>query len=339
LRVSDLIQGLFDRLPSYALWEVTLELVLIWAAVYLVVRFVQGTRAAGALKGILFIFLALALVVWIVGGGERFGRIGFLFDRFLAVFALGLVVIFQPELRRALIRLGEANPLRGKPEEIAGLVEHVSTACRYLSRARFGAIIVLERRIGLDQLTEGGTKLDAELSARLLQTIFFPGSALHDLAVVIKGRVVHAAGVQLPMADPEEMPDPGLGARHRAAVGLSKECDALVIVVSEESGKIRVAERGKLGEPVAPDELANMLSASLRRVPPSEGETQAEGEAAAAAMEPQEAEGSEAEKAERKKKTEKKDSEKKEVEKKEAKPSEQAAGDGPAGSTSPAAGS
>jgi len=142
------------------------------------------------------------------------------------------------------------------------LVEDVAQACLYLAKQRFGAIIVLERRIGLRGLIQGGTTIDGEVSTRLLQTIFFPGSALHDLAVIVRGKRVVAAGVQLPLADPGELPDPMLGSRHRAAVGLAKETDALVIVVSEESGAIRLAERGRLSRSY--DDEAE-LAAEIRR--------------------------------------------------------------------------
>jgi diadenylate cyclase len=134
--------------------------------------------------------------------------------------------------------------------------------------------MVIERRVGLEGLVEGGTRLGAEVSTRLLQTIFFPGTALHDLAVIIKGRVVHAAGVQLPMADPLEMMDPAFGARHRAALGLAKECDALIVVVSEETGQIRIAERGGISSPLDPDELRAQLLKRLQKEPPLDaGET------------------------------------------------------------------
>jgi hypothetical protein len=105
--------------------------------------------------------------------------------------------------------------------------------------------------------------MNAELTSRLLQTIFFPGSALHDLAVVVKGKRIAAAGVQLPLAEPEDMPDKRLGSRHRAAVGLSRECDALVVVVSEESGKIRLAERGRLTVVESVDQLDRELMSRL----------------------------------------------------------------------------
>ncbi len=255
------IQGLVGRLATYPLHEVLLELGIIWLVVFAIVRFIQGTRAAGAVKGLLLVLAVGTVAVRFLGGERSFERVAYLYDRFLALVAIGLVVIFQPELRRGLIRLGEARLFRPSPSEVAARVEEISNACGYLSKARFGAIIVVERSGGLKGLLEGGTAMDAELSARLLQTIFFPGSALHDLAVVVRGQRIMAAGVQLPLADPEDMPDPGLGSRHRAAVGLTKESDALVVVVSEETGAIRVAEGGRLSRAYTGDQL----SAELRR--------------------------------------------------------------------------
>ncbi len=281
------IQDLLQRLRSYPPLEVALELALIWIVVYLVVRFVQGTRAAGALKG-LFVVLVLGVIASRLAGSSSFQRLGFLYDRFLALVAVALIVIFQPELRRALVRLGEAGFLRGTPKEIAFMTREVAEACRYLSRAKFGALIVLERQVGLSGLVEEGTRLNAELSARLLQTIFFPGSALHDLAVVVKGRVVRAASVQLPLAEPGEMPEPSLGSRHRAAVGLTKECDALVVVVSEETGAIRLAERGRLSGPLTAEELEKELARRLSRAPLSR-DASAEGASAESVMSAEEA--------------------------------------------------
>jgi diadenylate cyclase len=213
----------------------------------------------------LVLVILVTLVSRVIGGGAAFQRLGLLYDRFVALVAVALVVIFQPELRRALVRLGETPFFRSTPKDIAYIVNEISSAAGYLSKAKFGAIMALERQIGLAGLVEGGTPLNAELSSRLLQTIFFPGSALHDLAVLIKGRTVSAAGVQLPLAEAAEMPDPSLGSRHRAAVGLSKECDAIVVVVSEETGSIRLAERGHLSEPLAVDQLKEQLEKRLTR--------------------------------------------------------------------------
>ncbi|MEM7756022.1 MAG: diadenylate cyclase CdaA [Planctomycetota bacterium] len=259
----DRIEALLARLATYSWPEVLVELGLIWIVVFALVRFLQGTRAAGAVKGLLLVLAVATAAVRVLGGGESFERLAYLYDRVLALVAIGLVVIFQPELRRLLIRLGEARLFRASPGDVAARVDEISVACAYLSKARFGAIIAMERTGGLRGLTEGGTPMDAELSSRLLQTIFFPGSALHDLAVVVRGQRVVAAGVQLPLADPEDMPDPSLGSRHRAAVGLTKESDALVVVVSEETGAIRISESGRLSRSYAGDELAGELRSRL----------------------------------------------------------------------------
>jgi len=270
----DRLQGLLDRLASYPRWEVLVELLLIGAVVFAVSRLVRGTRAAGALKGMFVILLLITLIARVFGGGESFQRLAFLYDRFLAVVAIGLLIIFQPELRRALIRLGESGFFRSGSPQVAEAMDAIAEACSYLSKSRFGALLVLQRQASLSGLVEGGTVLDAELSSRLLQTLFFPGTALHDLAVVIKGNVVHAAGVQLPLAASADMPDASLGSRHRAAVGLTQECDALVVVVSEETGHIRIAEGGRLSEPLAREDLAGELVQRLNlEAPAAEAQT------------------------------------------------------------------
>lgn len=257
------ISALQQRLQTYSPWEVAVELIIIWVVVFLIVKFVQGTRAAGALKGLLVILIIITILSRMLGASGSFQRLGLLYDKFVALVAIALIVIFQPELRRALVRLGETGFLRSTPKDIRIIVEEVCDAASYLSKAKFGALMVLERQTKLAGIVDGGTKLGAELSSRLLQTIFFPGSSLHDLAVVVKGRVIDSAGVQLPLAEPSEMPDRRLGSRHRAAVGLSQECDALVVVVSEETGAVRIAERGRLSRPLTEDELHTELAARL----------------------------------------------------------------------------
>ncbi|MBX3365010.1 MAG: diadenylate cyclase CdaA [Phycisphaeraceae bacterium] len=262
----DRIQALFGRVLTYSPLEVAVELVLIWFVIWGIVRFVKGTRAAGALRGVfvLLMFLVVATIVLrILGGGEAYQRLTFLSDRFLAIVAIALIVVFQPELRRALIRLGEGTFFRSTPGEIAQTIDAIVESANYLSRAKFGGLIVIERSVGLGGLAEEGTRLEAKVSAPLLETIFYPGSALHDLAVIIRGNVVWAAAVQLPLAEPGDLPDDSLGARHRAAVGVTKESDAVVVVVSEETGRIRTAERGRLSEPLAINELRTLLQNRL----------------------------------------------------------------------------
>lgn len=263
--IFDRLRDLFGRLGSYASWEIGIELVLIWIVVFALVRFIQGTRAAGVLKGLILVLVIGTLVVRLMSAGDSFQRLAFLFDRLAALFAIVMVVVFAPELRRAFSRLGEAQLMAsGETAHLGGVVGDIAAASVYLSRQRFGALVVLERRVGLRGLIQGGTSLDAKVSTGLLQTIFFPGTALHDLAVIIRGDRVVAAGVQLPLADPAEMPDPMLGSRHRAAVGLSKETDALVVVVSEETGAMRISERGRLSRAYSEEELAGELRRRLR---------------------------------------------------------------------------
>ncbi len=259
----DRMAQLFERIAAYPWWQVALELLLIGAVVYAVVRFVQGTRAAGAIKGLFLLLVIATLLTRILGQREAFQRLTFLYDNFLTIAAIALIAIFQPELRRGLTRLGEAPLFRRQVKPVDAVVTAVVDACKFLAKARFGAIIVLEREIPLRGLVEGGSTLNAEVSAPLLQTIFFPGSALHDLAVVISGGQVASAGVQLPLAEPAAMPDGSLGSRHRAAVGLSQECDAIVVVVSEETGIISVAERGRLLRGLTADQLGEVLRGKM----------------------------------------------------------------------------
>lgn len=275
------IQDLLTRLSSYSGWVVGLELLLIGLVVWVVLRFVQGTRAAGALKGMIVVLLVGTAMARLMIVGGAFPRLAYMYDGFVALVAITIVVVFQPELRRALIRLGETPLFRSSPTEIVYTVDAIVEASAYLAKAKFGAIIVIERRVGLSGLIEGGTRLNAEVSSRLLQSIFFPGAALHDLAVVIRGKVVVSAGVQLPLADPADMPDPRLGSRHRAALGLTKECDALVVIVSEETGLIRLAERGKLSAGLTGDELREALVERLEKVPPGRAHAAGDDEDAA----------------------------------------------------------
>lgn len=260
------LNDLLARVQSYPWWQVALELLIIGVLVYFVFRFIQGTRAAAALKGLFLLILIATLTVRILGQREAFQRLAFLYDNLLTIAAVALVVIFQPELRRGLTRLGEAQIFRRTPRAVDEVVDAIADAAQFCAKAQFGAIIVIERETPLKSLAESGTALRAAVSARLLQTIFFPGTALHDLAVVVRGSEILAAGVQLPLAEPASMPDPALGSRHRAAVGVSQDSDALVVVVSEESGQISLAESGRLTRGLSRVELEELLLAKLRRV-------------------------------------------------------------------------
>jgi diadenylate cyclase len=261
------LQQLIVRLGGYPIWEVALEYLIIGSLVWIVWRFVRGTRAAGALKGILVLVL-LMIALRLVTPSHSFERIGFLYDNILTLAAFGLVIIFQPELRRALIRLGETTFFRATPSDVVEVIDAIEKACTFLSKNKFGAIIAIERHTGLRETIENGRMLNADVSAALIQSIFWPNNPLHDMGIVIKGSKILAAGVQFPLADAIETNDPTLGTRHRAAVGLSRVSDAIVVVVSEESGMISLADRGQLLRGLTREDLIEDLRERLSIVDP-----------------------------------------------------------------------
>lgn len=284
-RVSQVVQ----RLLEYRPWEVGIELVVLWCFVYVAYRFVRGTRAAGALKGLVVLLIVGTLGVRVVGD-QLFPRLSVLYDNFLGFAAIALVVTFQPELRRALIQLGETPFFRASTTEVKPVVEAITGACEYLSRNKFGGILAIERSVGLRELIESGRAVNAEVSSDLLISIFWPNSPLHDMAVVISGRKIVAAGVQFPLAEPGDMPlQENLGTRHRAGVGLARVSDALVVIVSEETGAISLADGRELTRWLTPAALAQELTTRLTRTPlpaPTATEVQERDDAAEAGLAP-----------------------------------------------------
>ena len=250
-------------------FEVLLELAVIWVVVYVILRFLRGTRGAGVIKGMAVILIVATLTIQVLGRENAFERLEFLYSNFLTFVSLMLVIVFQPELRRALVRLGEASLFKQGGLRKARVIEEVLGSIDYLSRNKIGALVAIERQVGLRGIVEMGTRVDAEVSKELLNTIFWPGSALHDMGVVLQGDRVTAAGVQFPLADGEQVPQE-LGSRHRAAVGLSQEADALVLVVSEETGIISLAERGELKRNLTIADLRPILTRGLGKIPMSE---------------------------------------------------------------------
>lgn len=262
------ISQLVKRIQTYLDTEpyhVLVELVVIWLVVYVIVRFLRGTRGAGLVKGVALLLLVVTLLLAVLGRIPGFDRLNFLYSNFLTFMGLLLIVVFQPELRRALTRLGEASFFRQGGLRKARVIEELLGAVEYMSSKKVGALIAIERLVGLKGVIEAGTRLDAEVSKELISTIFWPGSALHDLGMIIRGDRAVSAGCQFPLADSEGLPQE-LGSRHRAAIGLSQESDALIIAVSEETGTISVAERGVLSRGVALDDLRSILSKGLTSV-------------------------------------------------------------------------
>ena len=257
------LSGFVRAVRTYGWGHVATEMLLIGLVVFWVLRFLRGTRGARMLKGIAVVLIGLNVIVSLLGSTFHLDRLVFLYGKFLIGASFAVVVVFQPELRRALMRLGEASIFRRHreiDEEIEALVESAS----FLSRRKIGALVAIERDVGLGGIAESGTRLNADLTPDLLNTIFWPNSPLHDLGVVVsQGRITYA-GVQFPLAE-EGTLERELGSRHRAAVGMSSESDAVVLVVSEETGDVSIAERGQLIRKLTPEGLRGLLGELLGR--------------------------------------------------------------------------
>lgn len=275
----DRIEQLIFRLRGYVENEpvaVFFELLVIWLLVYFIYNFLRGTRGARALKGAALIFIVATVFIRVVVREDTFERLNYIYSGFVGFAALTLVIVFQPEIRRGLVRLGEATLFSTGGLRRKVVIEEILAAVQYLSKNKIGALMAIERETGLKHIVEGGIRLDALVSRDLLNTIFWPGSALHDMGVVIHGDKVVAAGVQFPLAEGGQY-ETELGSRHRAAIGLSQEADCLIIVVSEETGKISLAERGTLKRGLKIEELRSELVRGLGYAPSSAGKDNSSG--------------------------------------------------------------
>jgi len=260
--MNDILNYLGGLIRTFE-WRDVLELALIGGVVYLVYRSLRGTRGARLVRGFVFLLLIIFVGVRLVSDYLQLERVQFLYGKLLLVMVAFALIVFQPELRRSLMRLGQ-NPLLRLflKEGASAFVERMVRSAATLSRNKVGGIIAVERDVRLGTLIEGGMPLDAQLTSELLTTIFWPGSPLHDMGVVIRGGRIAAAGCEFPLSH-QAILDPHLGTRHRAAVGLTEETDAVVIVVSEETGQIALAEGGRLQQDLTPDELRERLTELL----------------------------------------------------------------------------
>ncbi len=244
-----------------AIWPAFLEIVVLFAVLYGILRFLQGTRGAGLLRGLLFALIMGSIVLLFFVRRLPVYRLQFLIQP-LGVVLLPIIILFQPEIRRFLLRLGEAPVMRLLLRSEAPVVVGIVDAAFALSKRKIGALIAVERDIGLGEYIEHGTLLNAKVTSELLITIFWPGSPLHDGAVVIRGHRVAAARCLFPLTD-----QPGvtrsLGTRHRAGIGITEHSDALAIVVSEESRQVSVAYRGKLRMGLNREQLRRVLEETL----------------------------------------------------------------------------
>jgi diadenylate cyclase len=237
--------------------EALVEIPIIAAIVYLVLRMLHGTRGAGVFKGLVFLFTILAILLSLVISYMHLEQVSFFLSGFLTTPALALIILFQPEIRRGLIRLGHAPLFRGLLWQ-ESMVEQVAEAAVQAARQKIGLLIAVQRDVGLDDFIERGTRMDAEVTAELLMTIFWPDTPLSDGGIVITNQRIAAAGCIFPLSDDPDI-DKRLGTRHRAAIGLTEDTDAVCVVVSEETGTISLAVHGQLVRSLDKETLATRL--------------------------------------------------------------------------------
>ena len=240
-------------------WQPVVEISILAVLIYFAFRFVRGTRGWPVVIGFVVVLLALTAATtilklqvlrWILGSASVF-------------IALGTLVIFQPELRRMLAELGNL-PLFASTSEQRESIEIIIQTVERLADVKIGALIAIEQSIQLQEATEAGIKVDCDVTPEMLETIFFPNNAIHDGGVIIKGdRIAYAACI-FPLSQRTDL-NKSLGTRHRAAIGLTEETDALVVVVSEENGMISHAYKGQLVRGVTLEELREFLTSVILR--------------------------------------------------------------------------
>lgn len=239
-------------------WGDVVEILIVSALFYRILLLTQRTRAMQMLFG-----LVLLAGVYFLARLLDFSLIRTLLETLFQYGAIAALVVFQPELRSALARLGQSRMIRlFKTLEESDVVEQIVEGVEQLSRNKTGAIIAIERETGLGEYALTGSPVKARVTSEMLNTIFTPYSPLHDGAVIISGNHIEAAGAILPLTQ-NPLPDRTLGTRHRAAIGLSEETDALVIVVSEETSTVSVARRGYLERDVESARLQQILSGTF----------------------------------------------------------------------------
>ena len=239
------------------IWGPAVEIVILTVAIYYVLSFVRGTRGFSILIG----FLSVLLVMAFVTSFFELAVLHWLLGTFSTFVAVAVLVIFQPELRRMLAQLGNLPVFQTSHEQRENIEVIIQTLER-LSDVRIGALIAIEQNLQLQESVESGIPVDCLATPEMLETIFFPNNAIHDGGVIIKGdRIAYAACI-FPLTRRQDL-NKTLGTRHRAAIGLSEETDAIIVVVSEETGAISYAFQGELVRGITSEELRAFLSSLL----------------------------------------------------------------------------
>lgn len=255
------LQSMLEQLPGVQFTDV-LDVLIVAFLIYKLLPVFRST-GTGRIAGIVVVVIVISWLTDIL----KLHTLNFILSQLLAVGLIAIVVLFQPELRRMIdhvshIQLMQFFGVERPSQEMIPVIEQTVMACQVMSREKIGALIVFARRSHLDEYFKTGTMMDAQLSEQLLRNVFFPRASLHDGAVIVRGGRIAAAGCVLPLSESNRL-SADLGTRHRAAVGISEVSDAVVVVVSEETGAISVAVGGVLKRHLAPQTLEKLLHHEL----------------------------------------------------------------------------
>lgn len=237
-------------------WRPALQIILLAVGIYYTLMLVRGTRGWSVVIGFL-----LLMALTLIAGALKLEVVKWLMERFFAFSAIAILVIFQPELRRMLSELGNL-PLFYTAREARENIEVIIQSVERLAEVKIGALIALEQAIQLSDVVESGIVIDCEATPEMLETIFFPNNAIHDGGVIIRGDRIAFAACIFPLTQRQDL-SKSLGTRHRAAIGLTEETDAVVVVVSEETGLISHAHKGQFVRGVSHEELRAFLTSVL----------------------------------------------------------------------------
>ncbi|MHA6253166.1 diadenylate cyclase CdaA [Oceanobacillus sp. CAU 1775] len=258
-----MLDGGFDLLN---LLRITVDIALIWYVLYKLMMLIRGTKAVQLLKGI-----AVILVIWLISIAFDLQTVRYFTNQFLRWGIIVIIILFQPELRRALEQLGRGSIFSRNTkskETIEHHVEAIVNSCMYMAKRRIGALISIEKETGIGDYAETGISINGKLTHQLLTNIFTPNTPLHDGAVIIRKGEIVAAACYLPLSESPFI-SKELGTRHRAAMGVSEVTDALTLIVSEETGAISFTLNGELHRDITKDALTEILTEHLTLTPSS----------------------------------------------------------------------
>ncbi len=246
------MKALITQYLNLLRWQDVLDILIVAYLFYRILLLIRGTRAVQMAAG-----LAVLVVIYFIAGQFQLLTLHWLLGTFLSSIFLVVIIVFQDDIRRALIQMGQTPFIKARTE-YSQVIEEIVKAVSLMAEKKTGALIVIERNIGLGEFVESGTPLEAKVSRDLLISIFQKSSPLHDGAVIIRGGRIAVAGAILPLSTNPHI-SRRLGTRHRAAIGISEVSDAVAIVVSEETGSISVALGGKITRDITPSALRQLL--------------------------------------------------------------------------------